>query len=159
MTHLFKLLQGRYDALRPERCKLHLATQQASRMNLHQLLAAGIFDEFQSYQKDRIWSRRFVVALIQKSQKSTDRWVFAGACSVDRMMVDETDEERDRAADDLGLPRDWTRTAHHYRLRRLQACDALIGKIVRYRRDARRFDRFAEQLASQLVVHEADQKD
>lgn len=154
MTLLFSLLESRDSALTPSQCKVHLATPPDSDTNLLQLLAAGEFDEWQSYQTNRIFSRKFVVALIQKR---TDRWVFAGACAVDGMMDDKTYQERDRIAGKYSWPRDWTRKARRHRLRRLHACDDLIGTIVRYRRDARSHHRKAERLAPQFEVHEDDQ--
>ena len=160
MTRLFTLIQRRAGALSPERCKLHLATPPDNRTNLRQMLADGKFDEWQSYQTKRLFiSREFLVALIQDRD---DRWIFAGACAVEGLVDDDTPADRRRAADELHMPTDWgdwMLTACHHRLRRVPACDDLIGTIVRYRRRVRCFHPFAEQLASQLEVHEADQKD
>ena len=156
MTRLFTLLQRRYGALSPERCKLHLATPPDNRTNLRQKLADGKFDEWQSYQTKRLFiSREFLVALIQDRD---DRWIFAGACAVEGLVDDDTPADRRRAADELHMPTDGGDWCRH-RLRRVRACDDLLGTIVRYRKPFRCFHPFAEQLASQLEVHQVDQKD
>ena len=160
MTRLFTLLQRRYGALSPERCKLHLATPPDNRIDLRQLLDEDKFVDWQSYQTNRLFiSREFLVALIKDRD---DRWIFAGASAVEGLVDDDTPTDRRRAADELHMPTDWgdwMLTACHHRLRRVPACDDLIGKIVRYHSRVRCFHRFAEQLASQLEVHEVDQKD
>ena len=157
MTHLFTLLQKCSDgALSPDRCKLHLATPPDNRTNLCQLLATRKFDEWLSYQTNRKWSREFVVALIKDCDD--DPWIFAGACVVDGLVDDDTPEDRSRVADEFCMPREWF-TACRYRLRRLRACDALIGTIVRFHRRVQTFHLFAEKVAPQLEVHEEDQKD
>jgi hypothetical protein len=73
--NLFKMLQAVSNRITPENCKVHLATHNGTDNPLD-VYYSGKFDEWQSWQQQRNFSRDHVVSLIQLPGDS--RWLFVG---------------------------------------------------------------------------------
>ena len=154
MELLFNRIATLDQGVTPERCKVHLATSDGRRDPLT-LYRKRDFDEWQRFQGvlKRPFSARkrsIVVSLIRT--ENPERWILAG-------IYDVTDEEERPVAphEEWGWGPAWMSTV--YEMSRRSTCDALEGLIVRFARSARAAYRRGETVASELEVHEEDQKD
>ena len=73
--HLFDLIKVTNPDLKPEQCKLHLATWNGKE-NPVDVFLAGNFDEWQRWQTKRNFERKYVIALI--SLPTSNHWLFVG---------------------------------------------------------------------------------
>lgn len=129
---LFTRLQTLDRDIIPSRCKLHLATRDGVSDPLD-AYRKGVFDEWQSDQKRRNFSKRdFIVALIGMPEPNL--WLFAG---VHEVLGEEQREGRVR-----------------YQTERRVACEDLDGHlVVAFTRPGRQSYLDAEKYAAQLTVH------
>jgi hypothetical protein len=76
---LFDILNVEMPSLRPEECKLHLATSNKKQEDPLDEFLAGEFEEWQSWQSHKNFERPYIVSLIKMHER--DRWLFAGVFS------------------------------------------------------------------------------
>ena len=94
MMDLAKLFEALGTLVRPEQCKVHFARPDGPSDPLK--LSKGEFEEWQSFQTKRNFTRDFVVALIRKG-KGSDRWHFAGVYKVEKPPKPADESHRSRA--------------------------------------------------------------
>ncbi|WP_139112691.1 GIY-YIG nuclease family protein [Hoeflea olei] len=136
---LFDLLQLSSPDFAPEACKLHLARPNVAGEHPLDVFKRGEFDEWQSWQTKRNFSRPFVVALIVMPGA---KWLFAGLYAV---------EGKPEAVTPEGL----LEFRWRYPLRRVEAEKAPHGRIVvSYDYRSRQTYPYAESHQHQLVVSE-----
>jgi hypothetical protein len=76
---LFDILNLVMPSLKPEECKLHLATLNEEQEDPLDEFLAGQFEEWQSRQTHKNFERPYIVSLIQLHER--DSWLFAGVYS------------------------------------------------------------------------------
>ena len=138
-----------------EQCILHLATRHGASDPLA-LYRNGEFDEWQSYQRKRNFSRKFVIALIRTQEP--DRWLFAGVYEVSER-PEPADHESCRHArkqcERWGVPAAWG-PKYIYQMRRRHFGE-LDGRTVKFQQaQGRNRYRRADKLPSIPELHEAD---
>ncbi len=74
--HLFELLKLDFPEIKAEECKLHLAVSDGMD-DPFALFSESKFEEWQSLQSRKNFSRNYIISLIRLSGE--DRWLFAGA--------------------------------------------------------------------------------
>ena len=147
---LFARLRTLADDVTLERCKLHLAVRHGPSDPLA-LYEKGEFDEWQSYQRKRNFSRKLVIALIRKQEP--DRWLFAGVYEVCDKPEPADHALRRRArerCEQWGLPATW-----EPQMRRRCAFGELEGRTVMFRQPpGRNAYRLADKLPWMPEVHD-----
>lgn len=137
MLKLFDLLKLSSGGFAPEACKLHFARMNDDGDDPLEVFKRGEFDNWQSWQTRRNFSRPMVVALLTMPG---NYWLFAGIYSVD-------DEPEFIHGDG------WSRGLFKYPMTRLDAEKAPNGRIIidfDYR--SRQSYPFAENHADELIV-------
>lgn len=139
MLKLFDLLKLSSDSFVPEACKLHFARMNDDGDDPLEVFKRGEFDEWQSRQTKRNFSRPFVVALLTMPGS---KWLFAGIYSVD--------------GEPPFIQEDgWSRSMFKYPMTRLDAQKAPSGRIiVNFDYRSRQTYPFAENHADELIVSE-----
>ena len=131
---LFELLKVTDPDLKPEYCKLHLATWNGEENPLDVFLA-GNFDQWQCWQTKRNFEREFVIALI--ALPASNQWLFAGLY---KSHGSEWKEEH---------------RLHYYQLTPDISCSELEGRLVlNFSRTARQSYLNAENWAAEIKVAE-----
>ncbi|MDG6897373.1 hypothetical protein A6A19_05060 [Actinobacillus delphinicola] len=135
MLYLFELLKLKCPALTPENTKIHLALEDGK--SALDLFRDGCFEKFQSWQSQKNFSRKFVVALTPVPNAS-NTWVFLGAYQV------------------LGKPEFISETmSYHYQFDEIKALSDLEGRIIiGYKRHFRQSYPNAETIADNLIIKE-----
>ena len=150
---LFVRLRTLADDMTLERCKLHLATRHGASDPLA-LYGNDEFDEWQSYQSKRNFTRPLVIALIRKQEP--DRWLFAGVYQVcDKRELDDHVARRraHEQSEQWGLPATWE-PKFIYQMRRRCAFGELEGLTVTFRQPPGRNPyRLADKLPWMPEVH------
>lgn len=114
--------------------KVHLATHNGTDNPLR-VYFEGKFDEWQSWQNKRNFTKAFVVSLIQLPER--DRWLYVGAYAVKASEWREADE------------------AFWYTLEPLPSCAELGGRlVVDFARPGRASYLLAESFGEQMAIHE-----
>lgn len=129
---LFARLRALADDVTLERCVLHLATRHGASDPLA-LYGNGEFDEWQSYQRRRNFSRQLVIALIRKQEPH--RWLFAGVYQVCDKPETADHVSRRRASERCkrwGLPVTWE-PKFIYQMRCRCVFGELEGRTVTFR--------------------------
>ena len=122
MMDLANLLEALGNLVRPEQCKVHFARPDGPSDPLE--LSTDEFEEWQSFQTRRNFTRDFVVALISQGRGS-DCWRFAGVHEV-MEPPKSADESHRRRARELGASEPkWV-----YSTRRLTVPDDLEDATV-----------------------------
>lgn len=132
--HLFSILGLLDPQVTPGASKVHLATHNGTDDPLR-VYFEGKFDDWQSWQNKRNFSRPFVVSLIQLPERN--RWLYVGSYAVKGdQWVDERKE-------------------HRYTLEPLQTCGELGGRlVVEFERSGRASYVFGETFGSAMSVYE-----
>jgi hypothetical protein len=139
MLTLFDLLQLSSPQFVPESCKLHLARPNDIGEHPLEIFKRGEFDEWQSFQTKRNFTRPFVAALIVMPGA---KWLFAGIYSVDG--------EPESVGHAESAKPEWK-----YPLTKLEAAKAPSGRIVvEYDYRQRQSYPYADNHKDQLVVSE-----
>ena len=153
---LFARLRTLDDDVTPEQCILHLAEPHGASDPLA-LYENDEFDEWQSYQSKRNFSRKFVIALIRKQEPK--RWLFAGVYEVCERPEPADQPSRCRARDQCerwGVPAEWE-PKFIYQMRRRRAFGELEGRTARFQKpQGRSAYRRADKLPWVPEVHEED---
>ncbi|MGN6422478.1 MAG: GIY-YIG nuclease family protein [Asticcacaulis sp.] len=137
MLTLFDLLQLSSHQFAPEKCKLHLARPNDNGEHPLEVFKRGEFDEWQSLQRKRNFTRPFVAALVIMPGA---KWLFAGIYSVDG--------QPESVPGARG-------TEFKYPLTKLDAAKAPSGRIVvEYDYRQRQSYPYAENHKDKLVVSE-----
>ena len=151
---LFARLRALDDDVTLEQCILHLAKRHGASDPLARY-GSDEFDEWQSYQRRRNFSRRFVVTLIRKWE--ADRWLFAGVYDVCERPEPAEPRSRRRAREQCerwGLPTGWE-PKFIYQMRRRPAFGELEGRTVTFQPPpGRNAYRQADKLSSMPRIQE-----
>jgi len=130
---LFDLLQLEDPDLRPEACKLHLASWNGQENPLD-VYFEGRFEEWQCYQTKKNFARPCVISLI--ALPAPDRWLYAGSF-------------------DQHGRKPWRERGCKYALQRRAQCADLAGRlVVGFRRTGRQSYLVGERWAQSLEVAE-----
>jgi len=126
--------------LTPDVTKFHLARYNGEEHPLD-VYIHGYFDEWQSWQGKRNFSRPYVVSLIQA--KNAQRWLYAGTFAVVGV-----EEKQQRALT-------WQSECYHYNLKRIEVSDDYSGRMyVQSNYKGRTSYLNGETLANELRIEE-----
>jgi hypothetical protein len=132
---LFDILTLERPSLKPEDCKLHLATVNATQEDPLDVFLAGKFVEWQSWQNHENFDRPYIVSLIKMREHS--KWLFAGVHSVHRCHFIKAEQ------------------CYRYQTEEVPELTALTGRlIIEFSRRGRQPYRIAENWSAQLKVSE-----
>jgi hypothetical protein len=152
---LFQILNLEMPSLKPEDCKIHLASWNGRDEPL-EIFLAGDFPAWQNWQGHKNFERPYIVSLIKMG--SPNKWLFAGVFSTHGCKSGEVQMDRPwdkRTGYTLTEETKVRKQAVQYETKELPEFAALTGRlIVEFPRDARQPYRKAETLAGQLQVSE-----
>ena len=132
---LFDVLKLELPSLKPEECKIHLATVNTKRENPLDEFLAGRFVEWQRWQGHKNFERPYIVSLIKIDGPS--RWLFAGVHS------------------SRGCAFKKVYQCYYYQTKELPKVAALSGRlIIEFSRPGRQSYLRAEKWAGQFQVNE-----
>jgi hypothetical protein len=132
---LFDILKLELPVLKPEECKLHLATVNVTQEDPLDVFLAGNFAEWQSWQNHKNFNRRYIVSLIKMQEHS--KWLFAGVHFKQGCRFIKSEQ------------------GYHYQTEEVPELTALTGRlIIKFSRRGRNPYRIAENWAEQLHVSE-----
>ena len=152
---LFDILKLKLPSLKPEECKIHLASDNG-RDDPLDIFKADQFPEWQNWQSHKNFERPFIVSLIRMDCSS--RWLFAGVHSTHGCspVKGQTDRPWDKTNQYRATPENTNvRDAFHYTTKELPEFAELTGRlVVEFSRAGRQPYLRAENWADQLQVSE-----
>jgi len=152
---LFDILKLKLPSLKPEECKIHLASDNG-RDNPLDIFKAGEFPAWQNWQSHKNFERPFIISLIKMDGPS--RWLFAGIHSTHGSVPIKAQQDRpwDKTNQyQADLESAFVKQAVHYDTKELPEFAELTGRlIIKFPRLARQPYRNAETLVEQLQVSE-----
>jgi hypothetical protein len=137
MMKLFDILKLEMPSLKPEECKIHLATMNKAQENPSDVFLAGNFVEWQSKQNHATnFNKRYIVSLIKMREHS--KWLFAGVHFVKKPPIYQIAEQY-----------------YLFKTEEVPELIALTGRlIIQFSRSGRNPYRIAENCSAQLKVSE-----
>lgn len=152
---LFDFLKIEMPGLKPEECKIHLASWNG-RDDPLDIFLAGNFPAWQNWQSNRNFERPFIMSLIKMEGES--RWLFAGVCSTHGCRAVDAQQDRpwDKSAGYSPTAESQTiKPAFRYDTKALPEFAELTGRlIVKFARPGRQPYLKAENWVEQLKVCE-----
>lgn len=156
---LFQILNLEMPSLKPEDCKIHLASWNGRDEPL-EIFLAGDFPAWQNWQGNKNFERSFIVSLIK--MEAPNKWLFGGVfsshgCKPATVQMDRPWNKR--TGYDPTEETKNTKDVFHYETKELNEFQALAGRlIIEFPREARLPYRKAETVAEKLEVSEIKPK-
>ncbi|MBI3852896.1 MAG: GIY-YIG nuclease family protein [Verrucomicrobia bacterium] len=152
---LFDILKLELPSLKPEECKIHLASWNG-RDDPLDVFVRGEFPEWQNWQSNKNFERPYIVSLIKMDGPS--RWLFAGVFSTHGCSAVEAQQDRPWEKSTEYRPTTESKVvkqAFRYDTKELPEFAALTGRlIIEFSRPGRQSYLKAENWAERLQVSE-----